>query len=444
LGDVREIAVTEANFAQLLFQQGEYPRALSMAWHAYTRLHERKYTRDAQIMQRMLVSMKEEDTSRFDTLWEKSINERQPNWLRNVQAAAPARISTRELGAIVANTVTVMTEMPEKRAEWRETLTEALQKTRESNRVHEAEFFTALLALLDGQTPALPADHPYAKELAEIESGIAAGGLPSVSTDSADSLNISDEVLQAVRDFVNAESWQVSRQVLEQRQEILFQPEVEVLFERNIAGARAAGDQRAIEMLETHLNLLRGCKKDGVAATFEQFMQARQLPFDAELVSRSIAALLEGPQGRMAHAQYLNTLAAQTTDEELKKLINAIQMALFGGALSQPGQNLSGVYLQAWQAIVVGVETGGVDPEVFEQLVRNTRAVLGPAADKRSEWRNTLVDVRNQATLQGDQRMVALLDAIIGLLDADGNPTGLGVGLTGLYAQTWQGIVQEV
>ena len=38
--------------------------------------------------------------------------------------------------------------------------------------------------------------------------------------------------------------------------------------------------------------------------------------------------------------------------------------------------------------------------------------------------------------------MVALLDAVIGLLDAGGNPAGLGEGLQGIYAQTWQGIVQ--
>jgi hypothetical protein len=37
--------------------------------------------------------------------------------------------------------------------------------------------------------------------------------------------------------------------------------------------------------------------------------------------------------------------------------------------------------------------------------------------------------------------MVSLLDAILGLLDTGGNPTGLGANLKGIYAQTWREII---
>jgi hypothetical protein len=40
--------------------------------------------------------------------------------------------------------------------------------------------------------------------------------------------------------------------------------------------------------------------------------------------------------------------------------------------------------------------------------------------------------------------MVALLDAVIGLLDAVGNPVGSGEGLKGIYAKTWQEIVERL
>jgi hypothetical protein len=83
------------------------------------------------------------------------------------------------------------------------------------------------------------------------------------------------------------------------------------------------------------------------------------LPFDAELVPRSITALLGGPQEKMTHVQFLTTLAARTTDEELKALINTIQLALFGSDLAQLGQDLKGVYRQTWEDIVAGVETTG-------------------------------------------------------------------------------------
>ncbi len=40
--------------------------------------------------------------------------------------------------------------------------------------------------------------------------------------------------------------------------------------------------------------------------------------------------------------------------------------------------------------------------------------------------------------------MTALLDAVIGLLDAGGNPAGLGQGLKGVYARTWQAVVEHL
>lgn len=249
-----------------------------------------------------------------------------------------------------------------------------------------------------------------------------------------------------MRDFVNADDWDATRQVVEAQQALLFRPEVAALFEHNIAQAKAAGEQRTVNILEQHLALLRDCQEHGIAETFEQLAAAQQddLPFDEELIPRSIAALLGNPQEKLAHAQYLTAQTAQTTDDNLKALINTLQLALFSSDLSQLGRDLQGVYRQAWEAIVVGVETGGVDPRLFDAITNNTLAVLGPASNRRSDWRTNLVDMRNSATAQGLRHLVTLLDAVIGLLDAGGNPAGLGEGLTGLYAQTWQNIVGQL
>src|SRR6266516_1575371 len=124
----------------------------------------------------------------------------------------------------------------------------------------------------------------------------------------------------------------------------------------------------------------------------------------------------------MAHVQYLAAMDSQTTDEELKALLQVIQLGLFGSYLSRLGQNLSGVYRQAWEAIVVGVETGGVDPRLFEMIVQHTLVVLGPAADQLDEWRENLIQLKSRATEGDAQGLVALLDAVIGLLVAGGNP----------------------
>jgi hypothetical protein len=253
-------------------------------------------------------------------------------------------------------------------------------------------------------------------------------------------------MVQAVRDFVNADDWNATRQVLEAQQALLFQLQVETLFEQNIAQARSAGEERAVEILELHLALLRDCKANGIAPAFAKLTAARQvdLPFDAELLSRSIAALLGSPQEKMEHMQYLAAMANESTDEDLKALLNTIQLALFSKDLSQFGRELKGVYKQAWEAIAASVEAGGVDPDTFNTIINNTLAVLGPASNRRTEWRNDLIQMRNSAMAGGNRNMVALLDAVIALLDAGGNPTDLGAGLKGIYAQTWQAIVENL
>jgi tetratricopeptide (TPR) repeat protein len=260
-----------------------------------------------------------------------------------------------ELQVMVSNTIAVMTTMPNRRAEWRETITEVLEQAKSRNRQQDAGFFAAVLAVLNGEASALPGDHPYTPALAQIQEGIAAGGLAD------------DETPQ----------------------------------------------------------------EDG-------------LPIDTELIPRSIAALLGGPQEKMAHVQYLAAMESQTTDEGLKALLQVIQLGLFGSDLPQLGQNLSGVYRQAWEAIVAGVETGGTDPRLFEMIVQNTLAVLGAATDQRSEWRAALTQMREQATKGDAQELVALLDAVFGLLDAGGNPDGLGSHLTGVYERTWLTIVEQL
>ena len=147
-----------------------------------------------------------------------------------------------------------------------------------------------------------------------------------------------------------------------------------------------------------------------------------------------------GPQERMAHVQYLTEMSTSATDAGLKALLQVIQLALFGGNLSQVGQNLSGVYKEAWERIVVGVEEGGVDPRLLSMIAHNTVAVLGPAAEQRGAWRDTLVQIKRDATEKGNAQLVALVDAVVGLLDAGGKTEGLGGGLTGIYARTWQAI----
>lgn len=78
---------------------------------------------------------------------------------------------------------------------------------------------------------------------------------------------------------------------------------------------------------------------------------------------------------------------------------------------------------------------------VLNAIAHNTLAVLGPVPERRGEWRDALAALRNQATAAGDRPMVAFVDAVLALLDAGGNPAGLGEGLVGVYAIVWQAMI---
>jgi len=168
--------------------------------------------------------------------------------------------------------------------------------------------------------------------------------------------------------------------------------------------------------------------------------------FTSDLLLNSVTALLGDLEQKTAHAQYLTAMSTQTTDEGLKALIQNILFALFGGDITRLGQNLDGVYRMVWEVIIHGVEIGGREPLLLELLVQDTVAVFRPVLDegKKNIWQDFLLRAEMKAIDDDNHELAMLLDAVNGLLNANGNPTGLGVGLTGIYAQTWQKIVSAL
>jgi hypothetical protein len=205
-------------------------------------------------------------------LSEGSDNEVPPDWLPDGQARSPDEhnhLPAEMLEVLVSNTVAVMTGMQERRDQWHKTIADTLKQAQSANHLQDAELLAAILAVLEGQSPRLPEHHPYARHLDSIQSAFVAGGAKGDST-----LTTSKEVRQAVHDFVNAEDWDATRQVVEAQQTLLFRPEVEALFEWNIA--QTTGEQWKVDILEQHLALLRNCKKIGIAEAFEKLAAAQQ------------------------------------------------------------------------------------------------------------------------------------------------------------------------
>jgi hypothetical protein len=102
--------------------------------------------------------------------------------LQVMQSGAPlgeqATLSPAELQEIINTTIFVMTTAQDQRPEWREAIAEALQNAQQQGADWqiEADFFTAILAILDGRSLTLAADHPYVQALTAILDGIAKNG----------------------------------------------------------------------------------------------------------------------------------------------------------------------------------------------------------------------------------------------------------------------------
>ncbi len=91
------------------------------------------------------------------------------------QTSGPSTMPVEMIQQIIAGTIAVMTEMPEHRAEWRAQIENTRQDAQQRGPSLQSavDFFTAVLAILDGQAATLPADHPYAQALTAIQNGIA-------------------------------------------------------------------------------------------------------------------------------------------------------------------------------------------------------------------------------------------------------------------------------
>jgi len=102
-----------------------------------------------------------------------------------VQENRASTMPIEHINTIIEKTISVMTALPEQRAKWRVGVQQALENAQQqgANWQIEVEFFTAILAILDGESPSLPADHPYASAIDTIEDGIAKGELEPVDNE---------------------------------------------------------------------------------------------------------------------------------------------------------------------------------------------------------------------------------------------------------------------
>jgi len=189
VGDRAGEAATLVNMAVLLYQDQQSPReAITNIEQALTILRETGLPQDAAGQTREQL--------------EQVLQVLHAEMFATGQSIGASTMPAEQITAIVNKTITIITILPERQTEWREAITLALQdaKSHGADWQIEVEFFTAILAILDGQPPSLPADHPYAAAIAAILDGIATGG---PAPDDGDGDDVPEEV-QALAAFVQA------------------------------------------------------------------------------------------------------------------------------------------------------------------------------------------------------------------------------------------------
>ena len=442
LGDVREIAVTQHAMADLLSQQGQPQRALELYEASLKTMQALGDVREIAATQHAMATLlsRQGQPQRALELYEASLKTMQA--LGDVRSIAVNRANYSQLLILEGEAGRGMVMA------W-----QAYADLTRAGYTADASTMQQLLRDIKGQALGVECfDALWAQVMNQVQPDWLRAVTSSTPSPTADTVSQdAGELMTAIRTFVGASDWQTTQQVVEEQQDLLFQDEVEQIFEQNIDGARSSGDERHVAFLQTHLELLRACKQDGIAAAFAALQEPQpvDLPVDQAMLLRIVGALRGSVDDKLALMRDLQRLAGEMDDAQLQSFYAAVQKVLVGGDWQSAGKKLEGVYAPLWAALVQAVEGQPAEREtadepdlaMFETIAGNTVAVLGPAADRRSEWRSTLVQARNQATAAGDEGMAGLVDAILGLLDANGDSQGLGDTLHGIYAQTWQAIV---
>src|SRR5258708_6746974 len=261
LGDVREVAIAQADIGLLLMQEGKHQRALSLTWDAYKKLVAFHLDHDAQAAQEILTLLKTHILGRelFDQIWQQAVGEAQPEWLCDVQSNGE---SAEDIPFVPSN------------EEARQALDSYLTTTDRSAARHILETQQALLFQPEierflewfieqirsqGDQRKTRYHEQYLRLLRACKSRGIASAFEELKAEDTPFVP-SEEERQALDSYLYTDDWDTTRHVLETRQALLFQPQIERFLERLIEYGHSQGNQRNTRHYKQHLTLIRACK----------------------------------------------------------------------------------------------------------------------------------------------------------------------------------------
>jgi hypothetical protein len=158
---------------------------------------------------------------------------------------------------------------PSKLATMRRHLKQGRRRSQERRLKPEAAFYTALLALLDGQVPHLSEDSPYADAMEALGERIlkAMGQIDDAEA----------QTVRAVYDFVRAEDWDTAEAVVREREAVLLSDRALAMLDELIDECQSDQDEDGVTLYKLHRGVLVACRQNGISETFAWLREQAEL-----------------------------------------------------------------------------------------------------------------------------------------------------------------------
>jgi hypothetical protein len=264
----------------------------------------------------------------------------------------------------LVNTVAVLTTVPDKKAEWRTAVEGALEQAEHSPGWEaEADFFRAVLEVLDGKEAALPEAHAYAPVLAtlllSIEETLRQAAIPETPGIGEEELTAIKRntvaVMTELRDRVG--EWRAAlANTLQELESKGVDWQAEADFFRavvDLLDGKAAELPVSSRYAPTLSEIIKGVAEAGAAAAIQQELAAK-LPtppaiVPVDFVARCVAGLKGGQEQKRALFEYLQSV--QAGDPQVGALVKTLQRALLGDPLKRLGGDLEGDAALVWSMV---------------------------------------------------------------------------------------------
>lgn len=227
-------------------------------------------------------------------------------------------------------------------------------------------------------------------------------------------------MLDTILEFVNAEDWEESRRILNHNPMLLSETAQET-FAALIQNYLAQNELRLAYHLAIHRDLLRHAREMGYDRAFELVSTP-----PSEALVRVIAEFMQAADWAASrevlreHPELLSYEANTAFQALIQAAIEADDQSRIEALISHHELLRAAQELGADEAFrrAEAAESGeSSDLMLLSVIGHNTIAVMLSEQEQREEWRESVRQLRRDARAEGDASLVALLGAVLKLLE---------------------------